>query len=293
MSGPERFRWYSWRVIFLAIVLGAGLTYAWAVSPSTERRLQAPKSGTVLDGRTKKPVPGAYVVVLWHRWVSDPFFFGHGNVGTQGTGCVYREIVRTDETGAFFILPSNDGFSVGFNLKPDKSIRYDWRLRVYAPGYAAEQHEMNFGGGASDVRPIGEHPIVVSGTLFGTQVLEPILLDVEGAPEQRADFLAVQAGRFYCQPLSDDIVPFGREMYLDARKSTCDGGGERGALQLAELRSALSKARLIAPVSSEVAGAIAAIEARYPPPPPYPRLSTTEDGKEVCALLKAQDEVQK
>lgn len=237
-------------------------------------------------------MPGAYVVVLWRRWVSDPLFFGHGNVGTKGTGCVYREIVRTDEAGAFSISSVRDKFSVDFNLKPNRRIRYDWRLRVYAPGYALEQHEIQFGGGASDVRPIAEHPDVVSGKLLGTQFLEPILLDVEGAPEQRADSLAVRAWRFNCPALSDDVVPFAREMYMDARNSTCDRGGERGALQLAELRAAVSKAGLIAPLSSEAAATIAAIEARYPQPPPYPRLSTTEDGKEICTLLKAQDEVQ-
>lgn len=294
MNRPMRSRKCSWRCVFLAIVLGIGMAYVWLVSPHVEFGLQAPKRGIVLDAQTREPVPGAYVVVLWRRWVSNPFLMGHGRGGTQGTGCVHREIVRTDKDGRYSIPSTANAFSIGFNLKLDKSIRYDWRLRVYAPGYGTEQQEIHFYGGESDVRSIGDHPFVKSGILLGIQNMEPILLDTQDEPEKRADYLSVKVARFYCRPVPDDIVSFAKEMYFDAKEATCEKGGERGALNLAELRDAVSKARLgIAPVSSEAARAINAIQARYPSPPPYPRLSSVEDGKTICALLKTQDEGKK
>jgi hypothetical protein len=274
------------------VLVGACLSYAWAVSPRLEPGLLSPKSGQILDLSTRQPISDAFVVVRWLKQVSDPTLIGHGGGGTDGSGCVFREVVRTDAQGRFAVPSAREKISIESNWSVKKSIRYSWDLAVYAPKHGFAQHEIHFRDAPAAIRPLDDHPSVLSSSVGREQSLESVFLESGAGPSnERADFLLTTLGHASCEPHTSDLPVFSKELYLDAAHATCAAQGEEGALQLFALRRMLSS--LFSPLPSLVLQELQTIEARYPPPPPYPRMANVEDGKRICELLmvNTQDEV--
>ncbi len=272
----KRVRW----LVALGLV-GITLAYALAVSARVESGLQAANTGFVLDAETQKPLAGALVVVRWQRQVTDPLFVGHGGRMLEGTGCLYRTVVRTDDQGRFSVPSTRDSFHVEGNLRINKSEKYLWDMYTYVPGYGVT----NFLSSSPNARVMNEHPFVVSRDMSGAEVLEPVLLaKSDEPPSTRAESLGLTMWRFTCKPFAVEPDEFLREIYEDAYATTCTADGFEGALALAKLRRATSPPMAYVPQTAQ--DQIAAIQSRYPPPPPYPTKVSVKDGATICALLK-------
>lgn len=190
-------------LLFLLCALGS-LAWAWASlrKPLVETGLQAAKSGAVLDAQTRKPVPGAYVVVRWLEQSADRLT---GNLQGQ---CLYRSIVRTDDQGRYSIAAAH--FAVA-EQSAFATHRYFWDTHAYAPGY----EDVEVGRTA--------HPAVAtSSVLPALQELEPTLLTADrSAPEQRVRALADSLSRFSCEPYAKELGSVAEQIYAEAYTAAC------------------------------------------------------------------------
>jgi hypothetical protein len=258
--------------VVLAILIGAGITYALAVGTAVESGLQAPKTGTILDVESHKPLEGAYVVVRWRQEVTDPFLIGHGNI--VGGGCVHRNIVQTDGDGHYSIPSSRSAFAVEHNFKPNRSVKYYWDLYAYLPKKGTLEVDA-----PSGPQPMfGEHP---GGSSNGAgQTLQPALLArPEGAPELRMDELLAVYSHFICKPDQPfPPAPVAEKLYEEAFGVACTPTPNRGALRLDEFRNLVSPT-----LPADAAVEVSSIKRRHGQMSKEPLLK--EDADRLCVLL--------
>lgn len=278
MDRPKRFGRRSMGWVAAVVVLGACMTYAWAVSPTIEPGLQDAKTGKVLDAATRLPIAGAYVVVRWQKRVSNPFLVGHGGGYPDGGGCVHREVVRTDENGVFHVPSTHTAIRPDFNLRPNRGISYHWDLSVYAPGYGPPLKEMSDGTGLGPFF-YPSYELAGRDLLKGEQKLAPMMLAQDSRVFRgRAATLSKLASDVDCSPSSSDPLPFIPSLFREALAATCQTDFGNGALALLSIRERLSP-----PLSSDVRAKIIAIKDRqhgYQAP-----TASVEDERRLCTLL--------
>jgi hypothetical protein len=273
MAGTTRRRRFIGLTI-LAILVLIGMIYAFAIGTTVEQGLDLSKRGTVLDAAAAKPVAGAYVVATWHQEITDPFLIGHG--GSAAGGCVHRIVTRTDSDGRYSIPSPSGAFAVDRNFRPDKRVRYYWRLYAYAVGYGPPEQKIG-----DELRPVlANHPNHASS--LSVDEIVPIYLEHDNSPPQsRIDDLKHALWEFTCTPEIAAERELAKSIYQEAYQAACVPKANAAAVSLVELRSTVASAiGSLSPAVEAEAETIARQNGRMAQKP-----ASEEDVQRLCSLL--------
>jgi hypothetical protein len=257
-----------WLKILLIVAVVAVVASAAALATSVESGLQKAKTGVIQEVTTKKPIPGAYVIVRWYHYDIDRWTFGHG--GRGGIECVYRAVAQADAQGRYTVPTTEGKFPVHRVVSLQDDTRYYWDLAAYAPGYIWAWPQNMYQTG-------GKHPAAHG---FGAaETLDPVELTPR---PQGSDDISLQL--YECPTADGDAVPFIDKQYREAYELACEEGGSVWPRQVADLRE--HAFGVMPPLPTSLSKQLDDIRKgyRFNDPP------SKEKDAQICAILKQLNE---